>query len=91
MENLGNTEVRRGPTTSSTHFIICWMWFVSVAVARDLIEGLRAGGGYSMSPGVRSPLSYLFRSRRWQPIPALVETGLPAASGQRPRWVFPRR
>jgi hypothetical protein len=91
MENLGKTEVRRDPTTSSSHFIICWMWFVGVSAVRDVMEGLRASGGFSTRSGVRPPLSYLFRSRRRQPIPALVETGLPAAPGQRARWIFPRR
>jgi hypothetical protein len=91
MENLGKTEVRRGPTTSSSHFFICWLWFAGIAAARELTEGLRASVGRPMDYGGLPTLSYLFRSRRRRPIPALVEAGLPAAPGQRARWVFPRR
>jgi hypothetical protein len=91
MDNLGKTEVRRGPATSSSHFIICWLWFVGVAAAGKWTEGLRASVGRPLDLGGLPTLSHLFRSRRRQPIPALVEAGLPAAPGQRARWVFPRR
>jgi hypothetical protein len=91
MENLGTTEVGRGPTTSRSHFIICWIWFVGVEKFRNVVRDFRIQSDVSMRADFLSPLSYLFRPRRWQPIAVLVETGSSTAMRQRARWIFPRR
>jgi len=90
MENLGKTEVRRGLTTSRSHFIICWIRFVGVEKFRNAVRDLRLCG-FSTQAGFPSPLSFPFRRRHWQPIPVFVETGSSTALRQRARWVFIRR
>jgi hypothetical protein len=91
MDNLGITEVRRDSTASRSHFIIRWIWFVGVETYRNAVRDLRSWGGVSMRPDSLTPMSFLFRRRRWQPIPVLVETGSSTAMRQRARLVFSRR